>query len=132
MRLRREDWTLLHPDDVAWVTEWQLACGFPWIPIGETPPVTAAPTADPNGKSWTIWIRAGQGMATAALPVRDLALVITWCHGLRELSELSRPPARVRAALRAIRAALDQGLTHLDPLNIMGYAPTSLRESEER
>lgn len=132
MRLRREDWPLLHPDDVAWVTEWQLACGFPWIPIGEVPPVTAAPTADPGGRTWTIWVRAGRGMATAMLPVRDLALVIAWCHTLHELSELSRPTPRVRSALRMIRSALDQGLTHLDPLNVMGYAPASAADSEER
>lgn len=132
MRLRREDWTDLEPDDVAWVTEWQLATGFPWIPLGEHSPVAAAPEADPEGKTWTVWIRAGQGVATAQLPVRDLAQVIAWCHERNDLRQLTYTSPRIRASLRAIRAALDRGLTHLDPLNLMGYAVTQVGESEER
>ncbi len=132
MRLRREEWTDLDPDDVAWVTEWQLATTFPWIPIGEYSPVVAAPEADPGDRTWTVRIRAGQGIATAHLPVRDLAQVVAWCHDREEFRQLTYTPPRIRASLRAIRAALDRGLTHLDPLNLMGYAMTQVGESEDR
>ena len=46
MRIGREDWGNLQAEDVAWVTEWQLASAFPWVPIGSESRVFAEPEPD--------------------------------------------------------------------------------------
>jgi hypothetical protein len=121
MRIGCEDWTVLDSRDVAWVTEWQLAAAFPWIPLGEESPVLPDSGPEPSGRCWTVAIRAGLGVTRAHLPVRDLGRVIRWCHQVSE-RELFRPPASIRASLLALRVALRRSFSRLDPLAVMGYA----------
>lgn len=125
MRLGREDWVRLHPDDVAWVTEWQLAAAFPWVPLGQECPVRAALVPDPEGRTWGVEVRAGSSLARARLPVRELARVIHWCYRLGSPGRLLRPPARILAALAEIRASLRPALRGVDPLARMGYSRSS-------
>jgi hypothetical protein len=122
VRLGREDWTKLHPDDVAWVTEWQLAAAFPWVPVGGECPVRASAAASPDGGTWGVEVRAGSAWTAARLPVRELARVIRWCYGMRHADRLRHPPGRIRAALSVLRAALRPALRGIDPLESMGYA----------
>jgi len=129
VRITREDWARLHPSDVAWVTEWQLATAFPWVPIGEESPVSASPEAEREERCWPVRVRAGYGTAHARLPLRDLARVIHWCHRVNRKG-LGRPPAPIRASLQSLREALRQGLAHLDPLDRMGYTPCHSPERE--
>ena len=125
MRIGREDWTSLNPDDVAWVAEWQLAAGFPWVPRGEESPVHAAAAPDPAGGYWRVSIRTGLHEVDARLPVRDLGRVIRWCYGVSQ-AQLFAPPASVRASLLAIREALRAPLLRVDPLGSMGYLANSV------
>lgn len=129
MRVRREDWDHLHPDDIAWVTEWQLASAFPWIPIGEVPAVRANPHADPSGKSWGITVQVGNSRVIARLPTRDLARVIFWCQEAHDFSSLLRMPASIRGSLAALRKALRKALDTVDPLRHMGYGGSRVSDS---
>ncbi len=121
MRLRREEWTDLNPDDVAWITEWQLASAFCWLPLECERTVLSAPHAEPDGRHWAVTVRAGESGVRVLLPLRDLAKLVRWCHAAPSELDLMRPPAEMRAALLALRAALRRGLRELDPLGRMGY-----------
>lgn len=121
MRSGREEGDGLAPADVAWVVEWQLATAFPWIPIGEESPIEASPPpADGRDAHWAVRVRVGRARAAVLLPALELERVIGWCQGA-SAAELERPPARVRASLSALRAALRRALKPLNPLSDMGY-----------
>jgi hypothetical protein len=122
VRIGREDWYTLQPEDVAWVTEWQLACAFRWIPIGPECVVSAEPVPDSSQRTWRVGIRLGGELVSVGLPLRDLARLITWCHGVRDLQALLHPPVWVRASMFAVQRVLARRLTGLDPLLRMGYA----------
>lgn len=121
MRVHRERNVELYPDDIAWVTEWQLAACFRWLPIDpESSPVEAG--ADPEGRVWPVRIRAGGERVEARLPVRDLMRLVRWCHRAPNWVALQHPPATIRPSLLAVRSALRAALSSLDPLQRMGYA----------
>lgn len=128
MRIGREDWHKLQPEDVAWVTEWQLACAFRWVPIGAECSVLASPAPDHPGDGWEVSIRLGQHLVPARLPVRDLARLIRWCHGVQDIRSLLHPPAWVRASMLAVQHSLRVGLGGVNPLNRMGYTDGEARE----
>ncbi len=121
MRVGREQWRSLHPEDVAWVTEWQLAAAFPWIPLGCTCPIEAAPVPEPGERSWRVQIHTGVDQVTAELPIRELSQVVRWCYSAPDVRRVLSPPARVLAALRVLRRALRPELRLVDPLARMGY-----------
>ncbi|MFN3653228.1 MAG: hypothetical protein ACK47B_26905 [Armatimonadota bacterium] len=110
----------LHPDDVAWVVEWQLAQHCRWVPVAGESPVVAAPR--PDGKWWRVRIRAGRASVDVRLPVRDLARVVQWCHRAPDWRTLHHPPALVRPSLVSLRTWLRAALRDLDPLGSMGYS----------
>lgn len=122
MRIRREEWTELEPDDVAWVTEWQLASVFRWLPLGDECSVRPGQRPQPGDRHWPVEIRVGDHAVVVLLPLRDLAKLVRWCHSIREPRELLRVPANVRAAMLALRGALQSKLGGVDPLRRMGYA----------
>jgi hypothetical protein len=122
VQIRREDWTNLNPDDVAWVTEWQLAAGFRWLPLEGESQVRAAPIPEPDGRFWPVQVRVGGQVVQARLPVRDLAKAIRWCHSIHDERRLFRPPRWLTPALASIRAGLRAALRQQDPLATMGYA----------
>jgi hypothetical protein len=128
VRIGREDWPNLHPEDVAWVTEWQLACAFRWVPIGTECGVTAAPAPGPSDQTWDVSIRLGPDTVSAQLPVRDLARLVCWCQEVRDVRSLLQPPAWVRASMLAVQRALRARLSALDPLGRMGYTDGSARD----
>jgi hypothetical protein len=130
VRIGREEWMGLHPEDVAWVTEWQLASAFSWVPIGADSPVSPRPYPDRAGGCWTVEIRAGEDVAQVRLPVRDLARLVRWCHMAPAYEALFMPPATVRASIHALRNALRAGLRGLDPLERMGYAVGATRDPD--
>jgi hypothetical protein len=118
----------LNPEDVAWVTEWQLACAFPWLPLGEESRIEAEPAPDAACCFWGIRIRVGRDLVRARLPLRDLARMVRWCHQVHDLDSLLHPPAWVRASLLAVRRRLHAALDPTDPLCSMGYAGRSVSD----
>lgn len=121
MRLRREQWPTIGQDDVEWVTEWQLATAFRWLPLQGERTVKAAPSPEPGDGTWRVDIRAGEARVRVFLPVRDLARLIFWCYSVGSTGALLRPPVPIRGSMLALRAALRSALRRLDPLGRMGY-----------
>jgi hypothetical protein len=123
VRSRRSEWDLQDPEDVAWVTEWQLLLAAPWAPVGDESPVTADRRPEPGNRWWGVTVTLGSASHRVRLPVRDLGKLIAWCHSVAFPSELARLPASIRASALAVRAALRKGLSAVNPLEGMGYAP---------
>jgi hypothetical protein len=121
VRIARGDAGQLTAEDVAWVAEWQLALLFPWVPIGEESPVSAAPAPDASQRSWQTEIHVGGATIQALLPVRELERVIQWCYRVPRFADLLHPPPAIRASLQGIRRALRKAVRSLDPLAAMGY-----------
>jgi hypothetical protein len=128
---RREEWSQLDPDDVAWVTEWQLVSAFPWLPLGAECPVSAAPWPEAGGRFWRAAVRAGGRSVEVRLPLRDLGKLVQWCPSVRLPRELARVPAPVRGAMLALRRALSRQLSRLDPLEGMGHAEPEPKPREQ-
>lgn len=122
VRIGREEWRNLLAEDVAWVTEWQLAATFAWLPVGEECRVHAEPGPDESGRWWSVSIRLGQDRVFTRLPTRDLARMIQWCHQIQAVETLLCPPAWVRASILSVQRVLRQALHHTNPLDRMGYA----------
>jgi hypothetical protein len=122
LRLRREQWTRVDPDDVAWVVEWQLASAFPWLPLHPEGSVEAAKHPGP-GSCWRVWIRTGLARIAVELPLRDIAHLVNWGQVAPTWPALLREPATVRASALSVRALLRKGLHSADPLARMGYSP---------
>lgn len=127
MRIGREDWRKLLPEDVAWVTEWQLAYAFRWVPIGTECGVLAATAPCESGSEWEITLHVGQDSVMARLPLRDLARLVHWCHGVQQIEALTHPPAWVRASMHSLQRVLGRSLGELNPLYRMGYADGEFR-----
>jgi hypothetical protein len=130
VRIGREDWSNLQPEDVAWVTEWQLASAFPWVPIGPECRVFADPEPDVARKRWRVCLMIGQDRVIVELPLRDLARLIQWCHQVNHIRTLLHPPAWVRASILALQRTLRRGLTRANPLDSMGYSGGEARGSD--
>lgn len=126
MRIGREEWRNLLPEDVAWVTEWQLAATFPWVPIGRESRTLADPSPDETGRFWKVSIQLGPELIHARLPVRDLARMIQWCHQIQSVETLLFPPSWVRASILAVQRILRRALDRSNPLHRMGYAREEL------
>lgn len=122
MRIGREEWRNLLAEDVAWVTEWQLAAAFAWLPVGQETRVYADPGPDESGRWWLVSIRLGQDLVTTRLPTRDLARMIQWCHQIQAVETLLEPPIWVRASILAVQRALRRALNRSNPLDRMGYS----------
>ena len=125
MRIGCESWTSLEADDVAWVTEWLLSAAFGWVPIGEESPVSPDPAPYYTSQCWLVTVRAGDREIHAVLPLRDLAKVIRWCHGIEDVADLAQPPLWVRGSVEALRRAISHALHRVDPLRFMGYQPAA-------
>lgn len=123
MRSTRVEWAGQDPEDVAWVAEWQLLAAAPWLPLDDTRPVAAAAEPEPGNRRWAVTVSLGGHLHRVLLPVRDLGKLIAWCHSVAFPSELAQLPASIRASALAVRAALRKGLSMVDPLEGMGYAP---------
>ena len=123
MHMRSDLWSGsdLNPDDVAWVTEWLLACRLPWVPIGEESCVCADRSPTPDGRFWGVSIHAGTTKVRARLAVRDLARLIRWCGSVRDFRSLLRPPLCVRGSILGVTRVLRVVLGRVNPLQRMGY-----------
>jgi hypothetical protein len=95
----------------------------PWAPVGEECPVTADPHPEPGNRWWGVTVTLGNVSHRVRLPVRDLGKLIAWCHSIAFPSELASLPTSIRASALAVRAALRKGLSAVNPLERMGYAP---------
>ncbi|HEU4752738.1 MAG TPA: hypothetical protein VFU47_06485 [Armatimonadota bacterium] len=122
MRIGRDSQAAVHPADVAWVAEWQLACALPWVPLDDERTVTAAPEPDRAREGWPVEVRVGTHSRSACLPLADLLKVVAWCRRVRDRRGLERPPAVIRRSLLALQAALRSAVSGEDPLDRMGYA----------
>jgi len=127
VRIGREDWRELLPEDVAWVTEWLLAYAFRWVPIGPETGVYAAPSSDEAGKTWEVSVQVGRDVVPVRLPLRDLARLVHWCHSIRHIGALLHPPVWVRASMHSVQQSLRRSLRNVNPLNRMGYADGEVR-----
>ena len=127
MRIGREDWGNLQAEDVAWVTEWQLASAFPWVPIGSECRVFAEPEPDLRRQCWRVSLQVGRDLVTVALPLRDVARLVQWCHQIHHIRTLFHPPAWVRASALAIQHKLRRSLARSNPLDSMGYSSGETR-----
>ncbi|MGV3722424.1 MAG: hypothetical protein ACO1SX_16065, partial [Actinomycetota bacterium] len=74
-----------------------------------------------------ITIRVGRDVAISRLPLRDLARLVHWCHGVQHIHSLLHPPAWVRASMHAVQRVLGRSLVTLNPLHQMGYADEEAR-----